>query len=112
MSGNWLYEISGLIAVSAADVPNITGGVRLRCGEFARSIRLADGQILAGDSACSEILGDEDIFKDLAAGRISLQAAFSAGRVSLSGDPEPLLRLAMVLSGRTANLGPADVTAS
>jgi hypothetical protein len=103
MSGNWLYEISGLVAVSAADVPNINSEVRFRCGDTAQSIRLADGQISAGDSASSEIVGDEEIFKDLAAGRISLQAAYSAGRVGLSGDPEPLLRLAMVLSGSAAS---------
>jgi hypothetical protein len=102
MSGNWLYDISGLIAVSAADIPNISSEVRFRSGNIVHGIRLADGQISSGESAQSEIVGEDEIFKDLAAGKVSLQAAYSAGKVKLSGDPEPLLRLAMVLSGSAA----------
>jgi hypothetical protein len=99
MGCNWLYEISGLVAVCAAEVPNINSEIRFRCGDLVKGISLANGQILSGESARSEVAGDESALNELATGRVSLQAAFSSGMVRLSGDPEPLLRLAMVLSG-------------
>ena len=112
MSENWLYDISGLIAVSAADIPNINSEIRFRSGNIVHGIRLSDGQISSGDLAHSEIVGDAEIFNELATGRVSLQAAYSAGKVRLSGDPEPLLRLAMVLSGNAASHSSVEAVAS
>jgi hypothetical protein len=112
MSSNWLYKISGLVATSAADIPNINSEIRFRCGDTVQGVSLANGVLSSGEQARSEVAGDELVFNELASGQISLQAAFSSGRVHLSGDPEPLLRLAMVLSGGAAAMSASSTGGS
>jgi hypothetical protein len=97
MSDSWLHELSGLIgaAASMSVGPNLE--IRFRCGDAVYGIDLASGSVSGGERAASELCGDEEIMNSLVRGEVTLQAAFRSGRVVLTGDPEPFLRLAIVL---------------
>ncbi len=97
MSGGWLHELSGLVAAGAGAIPGDQCEIRVRCGDSAAGINLATGGISTGVRANSEILGDESSLTALVRGEVTLQAAFREGIVTLSGDPEPFLRLSMIL---------------
>lgn len=104
MSGSWLHELSGLIRASESSVPPVCCEIRVRCGDVVGGVDLATGKISAGDGAASELRGDEASLQRLVRGEITLQAAFRSGKIELSGEPEPFLRLAMLLE-RSRPLG-------
>ena len=97
MSGSWLHELSGLIRSSDSDISPIHCEIRVRCGDVVNGIDLASGSISAGDTATSELSGDEASLQSLVRGEITLQAAFRSGMIHLTGAPEPFLRLAILL---------------
>lgn len=97
MSDGWLYELSGLVASSADEVPGLRGEIRIKCGALARGIELSTGALSSGEGAHAEIKGDEASLSALVRGEISLQSAFRSGTLELSGQPELFLRLSMIL---------------
>lgn len=107
MSGVWLHELSGLISAAAGAIPGTQCEIRVRCGDFTGGIDLATGSLSAGVNASSEIRGDEASLLALARGQVTLQAAFREGIINLTGDPEPFLRLAMILD-RARKTEPAE----
>ncbi len=101
MSDSWLYELSGLVASSAYEVPGLKGEIRIKCGELARGIELGTGALSSGDAAVAEMKGDEASLSALVRGEISLQSAFRSGALELTGQPELFLRLSMILDRRS-----------
>lgn len=97
MSSDWLHELSGLVTAAASSVPVFHSEIRVRCGDRVSGIELGTGKISGGEKAVSEICADEASLERLVKGELSLQAAFRSGKISLTGDPEPFLRLAMIL---------------
>lgn len=71
--------------------------VRVRCGTFVKGVDLTTGTIVSHEDTTSELSGDEATLTSLIRGEITLQAAFRSGAVRLAGDPEPFLRLAIIL---------------
>lgn len=96
-SDSWLYELSGLIAASGGALPGTHCEVRVRCGDSVNGVDLITGALSSGDCARSELLANETALQSLVRGEVTLQSAFRSGAVELSGDPEPFLRLAMIL---------------
>jgi hypothetical protein len=103
MSGSWLHELSGLIRASQSAVSPIHCEIRVRCGDVVHGIDLASGSISAGDTAASELRGDEASLQSLVRGETTLQAAFRSGKIELNGEPEPFLRLAILLDRSRAS---------
>ncbi|MFN4895639.1 MAG: SCP2 sterol-binding domain-containing protein [Pseudomonadota bacterium] len=102
MSNSWLHELSGLISASGATRPGVLCEIRVRCGEVVSGIDLSTGQISSGVNATSEVSGDEQSLQRLVRGETTLQSAFRSGAIHLNGDPEPFLRLAMILDRASA----------
>jgi hypothetical protein len=94
---SWIFDLSGLIASSAQDAPALE--VALRSEDALFGINIATGEVTSGEQAVSQIRGSEATFKSLVKGELTLQAAYTAGSIELSGDPEALLRLSIVLQG-------------
>jgi hypothetical protein len=101
MSDSWLYELSGLVASSAYEVPGLKGEIRIKCGALVHGIELGTGALSSGEGADAEITGDEASLSALVRGEISLQSAFRSGALELSGQPELFLRLSMILDKRS-----------
>jgi hypothetical protein len=97
MASSWLHELSGLIAAAAGAVPGAQCEIRVRCGDFTGGVDLATGSLSTGVDASAELRGDEGTLCALVRGEFTLQSAFREGIISLTGDPEPFLRLAMLL---------------
>ncbi len=95
MERPWIHELSGLIAAANINGPNCE--LRLRFDSHTCGVNLANGDLSTGDSAVSEVAGSEAELEAIVKGETTLQAAYRSGLVNLSGDPEPFLRLAMVL---------------
>ncbi len=71
--------------------------MRFQVGDTKLGLDLSSGEITDGSKASSEIVANEETLGRIVQGKETLQSAFRQGHVSLSGDPEPFLRLAMVL---------------
>jgi hypothetical protein len=98
MNGNaWLHELSGLIAASGGSLPGTPCEVRVRCGDSVNGVDLITGALSSGDGARSELFANEGALQSLVRGEVTLQWAFRSGAIELSGEPEPFLRLAMIL---------------
>lgn len=97
MIGSWLHELSGLIASAGGSIPGGQCEIRVRCGDSAAGIDLATGGLSTGVQANSEICGDESSLIALVRGEVTLQSAFREGIIALTGEPEPFLRLAIIL---------------
>ena len=100
---NWLHQLSGLVATAVGTIPVVRGEIRLCCGDATAGLSLASGDLTTGQDAGSELRADEKTMQELLRGDISLQAAYRAGRVVLTGDPEPFLFLAMILEQQRAS---------
>jgi hypothetical protein len=97
MTSSWLHALSGLISAAGGSVPGAHCEIRVRCGEVTGGIDLATGSLSTGVNASSEVRGDEAALMALVRGEVTLQAAFREGTINLTGEPEPFLRLAMIL---------------
>jgi hypothetical protein len=97
MIRSWIKELSSVIAASLRRDSVGLGEVRFLVGDTQVGLDLSSGEITDGSNASSEIVGSEETLARIVQGKETLQAAFRQGHISLSGDPEPFLRLAMVL---------------
>ncbi len=93
----WVNELSSVIAASATQRPPGRCEIRFRVDQHTFGIDLASGTVTDGTLASSEIAGDEYTFGRIMSGQETLQSAYRGGAITLSGDPEPFLRLAMAL---------------
>ena len=59
------------------------------------AIELPAGRLVDGQMASCEVRASESVLEDIVAGVTTLQKEHLAGTVSLSGDPDQLLRLAI-----------------
>ena len=98
----WIVELASL----AASSPQIPELVPLEVGFDVSGAKvgldLLFGRITDGSAASSWISGTSEAFSDLVAGKMTLQRAHLTGRVTLSGEPEGLLRLAFLLDAAHA----------
>ena len=98
----WIVELASL----AASSPQIPELVPLEVGFDVSGAKLGldllFGRITDGSAASCWISGSSEDFSDLVAGKVTLQRAYLAGRVKLSGEPEGLLRLAFLLDASQA----------
>jgi len=97
MVTSWIKELSSVVAASLKSDSVRLGEVRFRVGDAQVGLDLSSGEITDGSKASSEIAGSEETIEKIVQGKETLQSAFRQGHISLSGDPEPFLRLAMVL---------------
>lgn len=97
MVRSWLKELSSVVAALPKDDSPDLGEVRFRIGDTQIGLDLSSGEITDGSKAGSEISGSEETLERIVQGKETLQSAFRQGHISLSGNPEPFLRLAMVL---------------
>jgi hypothetical protein len=93
----WVQELSAVVVSSLEQRPAAPSEIRFSIGEKSCGLDLSTGAITDGARASSEILGSEVAFEQIMSGRETLQSAYRAGAITLSGDPEHFLRLAMVL---------------
>ncbi|MEN9846155.1 MAG: hypothetical protein RIS36_1302 [Pseudomonadota bacterium] len=98
----WIVELASL----AASSPQIPELVPLEVGFDVSGARLGldllFGRITDGSAASCWIAGTSEALSDLVAGKTTLQRAYLTGRVTLSGEPEGLLRLAFLLDAADA----------
>jgi hypothetical protein len=101
----WIVELASLAAAS----PQIPELVPLEVGfevDGAKvGLDLLFGRITDGSAASCWISGTSEDFSDLVAGKVTLQRAYLTGRVTLTGEPEGLLRLAFLLDAAQALKG-------
>lgn len=103
MVSPWIHELSAAVT-SSQSIPSFPScEVRFRVGENQFGLDLSSGIVTEGSKAQAEISGGEGTFENIIQGRDTLQAAYRAGRVTLIGDPEPFLRLSVLLD-RCASL--------
>jgi hypothetical protein len=102
MVKEWIKELSSVVAASGVADSAGHGEVRFKVGDTQVGLDLSSGEITEGSKASSEIVASEDALERIVCGKETLQAAFRQGHISLSGDPEPFLRLAMVLDRSSA----------
>ena len=91
-----------MLAASGHSAEESLGEIRFLVGSSQVGLNLSSGEITDGSAARAEIVCNEDILGRIVRGVETLQSAFRQGRVSLSGDPEPFLRLAIVLDRSAA----------
>jgi hypothetical protein len=98
----WIVELASL----AASSPQIPELVPLEVGFDVSGAKvgldLLFGRITDGSAASCWISGTSEVLSDLVAGNVSLQKAHLTGRVTLTGEPEGLLRLAFLLDAAQA----------
>ena len=98
----WIVELASL----AASSPQIPELVPLEVGFNVSGARvgldLLFGRITDASAASCWISGTSEVLSDFVAGKMTLQRAHLTGRVSLSGEPEGLLRLAFLLDAAQA----------
>jgi hypothetical protein len=99
MTPAWVFDLSGLIVSAGNDAPALE--VLFRGESFLCGINIATGEVTSGERAASQITATDDVFKRLVSCEVTLQSSYRAGSIQLSGDPEPFLRLAMVLDRAT-----------
>lgn len=107
---SWLYELSAAIAASVElkDLPPCE--VAFSSKHETVGIDLATGAITTGAAARCAVIGNESVFEDLVSGATTLQKAYLSGDVQLSGQPENLLRLALVFDACRRTIGVEDVS--
>jgi hypothetical protein len=93
----WVNELSAVIVSSSEQRPATRCEIRFQVGDRSFGLDLATGAVTDGSRASSEIAGSEQTFEQIIAGQETLQSAYRAGALVLSGDPEPFLRLAILL---------------
>jgi hypothetical protein len=93
----WAQELSAVIASSSEQRSSTPSEIRFRVGDRSFGLDLVTGVITDGVRASSEIVGSEHTFELITSGQETLQSAYRAGAIALSGDPESFLRLAMAL---------------
>jgi hypothetical protein len=97
MVKTWIKELSSVVAASVVANSAGLGEVRFKVGDTQIGLDLSSGEITEGSKASSEIVASEETLGRIVQGKETLQSAFRQGHISLTGDPEPFLRLAMVL---------------
>lgn len=98
----WIVELAAL-AASSPRIPELVPlEVGFEVGGTKLGLDLLFGRITDGSTAVCWISGASEDFSDLVAGRVTLQRAHLTGRVTLSGEPEGLLRLAFLLDAAHA----------
>jgi hypothetical protein len=97
MVRSWVKELSSVVAASRRNDTGALGEVRFRVEDTQIGVDLSSGEITDGAKASSEITGSNETLEKIVQGKETLQAAYRQGHISLCGDPEPFLRLAMVL---------------
>jgi hypothetical protein len=97
MVATWVSQLSAVIA--ALNIPRVGPRceVRFKIGVRTFGLDLVSGELTDGTEASSEILGDESVLSLIMMGQETLQSAYRSGLIQLSGDPEPFLRLSVVL---------------
>jgi hypothetical protein len=95
----WVFDLSGLIVSAGNEAPALE--VLFRGEGFLCGINIATGEVTSGERAVSQITGKDELFRRLIRGEVTLQSAYRAGSIQLTGDPEPFLRLSMVLDRAT-----------
>jgi hypothetical protein len=100
---SWVNELSAAIASSGRQRPATRCEIRFRVGSQTFGLDVATGAVTDGLGATSEIAGEEEAFNAIMCGDETLQSAYRAGAIHLSGDPEPFLRLAMLIDRYAAS---------
>jgi hypothetical protein len=98
----WIVELASLAAASPQIPELVPLEVGFEVGGAKVGLDLLFGRITDGSSASCWISGTSEDFSDLVAGKMTLQKAYMTGRVTLSGEPEGLLRLAFLLDAAQA----------
>lgn len=92
----WLQELSAVIAAAEEFRELPAFEVAFSSKGSTVGIDVSTGNITNGIAASCGVVGDEAIFEELVSGDTTLQKAYLSGAVQLSGEPENLLRLALV----------------
>jgi len=98
----WIVELASLAAASPQIPELVPLEVGFDVGGTRLGLDLLFGRITDGADASCLIAGTSQDFSDLVAGKVTLQKAHLTGRVTLSGAPEGLLRLAFLLDAAHA----------
>ncbi len=78
------------------------GEIKFRVGVQEVGLNLTTGEITDGSNACAELACSDEMLERIVRGIDTLQSAFRQGKILLTGDPEPFLRLAIVLDRGSA----------
>lgn len=103
MQAPWTHQLFGIINARSPHVvePGCTVRFSTESGTFG--VDLATGEVNSGEDAKSEVVASDEVLTRIINRELSLQIAYKEQAVTLSGEPEPFLRLAMVLdSGQVA----------
>ena len=103
VGSSWLEELRSVVMSSKHSHAFPRCEVRFRVDGHQFGLDLASGDATDGSAASSELSGSDEIFERIVSGQDTLQAAYRPGRVTLTGDPEPFLRLSVLLD-RCASL--------
>jgi hypothetical protein len=100
MSAQWTHQLFGRISAQPHRVaePGCTIKFLTESGTFC--IDLATGEMASDIDAQSKLVGSDEVLTKIVNQELSLQVAYKEKSITLSGEPEPFLRLAMVLDGR------------
>jgi hypothetical protein len=98
----WIVELASL-AASSPQIPELAPlEVGFDVGGSKVGLDLLFGRITDGSAATCWVSGTNEDLSEVAAGTMTLQRAHLTGRVTLSGNPEGLLRLAFLLDAAHA----------
>lgn len=92
----WLTELSSIIAAAQEFRELPAFEVAFSCNGATVGVNVSTGSISNGSMASCAIVADEAVFEELVTGSTTLQRAYLSGAAQLSGEPEHLLRLALV----------------
>jgi hypothetical protein len=100
MSPKWTHRLFGLITAQSKGLvePGCIIKFITESGTFC--IDLATGETAQGLNAQSEMEGSDEVLSKIVNRELSLQVAYKEGTITLRGEPEPFLRLSVVLDGR------------
>jgi hypothetical protein len=71
--------------------------VRIRCGTVSVGILIPSGSVSDGRSATCAVEGDVEILQKVLSGSTTLQSAHLSGAVHVSGNPQQLLQVSVLI---------------
>lgn len=102
MQAPWTHQLFGIINARARQPvePGCTVRFSTESGTFG--VDLSTGEVSSGEDAKSEVVASDEVLTRIINRELSLQIAYKEQAITLSGEPEPFLRLAMVLDSNRA----------
>jgi hypothetical protein len=100
-----IKELSAVIAATEECCPGQPFEVRIRYGTTPFGVSVPSGALTDGRGATCAIEGNSEIIEKVLRGESTLQSGHVAGAVHLSGNPEQLLRVSLLIDHLTHNPG-------